>query len=476
MNGTVLVVDDEAAARYGMRRALEGDRFAVLEADNLTAAQEVIASSSPDAVILDLKLNQESGMDWLPGLTSGLNAPAVIVVTAYGNERLAVEAMKRGAFDYLSKPFDIDELRVLARNAVEVSRLRNENRRLKTELAQIGSFGALIGSSPAIKRVYSLIEKVGPTAVSVLITGESGTGKELVAREIHRLSGRQGAFVPVNCAAIPTDLIESELFGHEKGAFTGAVNRRAGKLEAASGGTLFLDEVGDMSLATQAKLLRALEEKSFERLGSNESVSSDVRIISATNKRLSQEEIPAGRFREDLFYRLSVVAVELPALRDRKEDIPALAQAFCSRLSMAHRTGEVTISKAVYQQFYEYGWPGNIRQLRNCIERAIVLSDEKTLDLDVFPEEIQGKYQPALNQGEAAKGGGGVDQPSSIAVSGTLNLREAKKEFEVKYLEKVLEQTSGNITQAASLLGIHRQSLQQKIKELGLTKKFVLTD
>src|SRR5262245_50207333 len=476
MNGTVLVIDDEAAARYGMRRALEKDHFVVLEADNLADAERAIASSSPDAVILDLKLNQESGMDWLPTLTSQENAPAVIVVTAFGNERLAVEAMKRGAFDYLSKPFDIDELRVLARNAVEVSRLRIENRKLKTELAQAGALGAIIGSSPSIKAVYSLIEKVGPTEVSVLITGESGTGKELVARELHRLSGRPGAFVPVNCAAIPADLIESELFGHEKGAFTGAVARRIGKIEAANRGTLFLDEVGDTSLPTQAKLLRALEDKSFERLGSNETLVSDVRIISATNKRLLEKEIPEGKFREDLFYRLAVVSVELPPLRDRKEDIPALAQSFCSRLSAVHNAGEVTISRPVYQRFYEYDWPGNVRQLRNCIERAVVLSENQTITLDVLPQEIQNKAGLERARAEIGKEDRALEGAEASPISGSRSLREAKKDFEVKYIERILEQTSGNITQAASLLGIHRQSLQQKIKELGLTKKFVLTE
>ena len=476
MNGTVLVVDDEAAARHGMKRALEREQFVILEADNLAAAERIVTASSPDAVVLDLKLNQESGMDWLPNLTSAQDPPAVIVVTAYGNERLAVEAMKRGAFDYLSKPFDIDELRVLVRNAIEVSRLRRENRRLKTELAQAESLGAIIGSSPPIKRVYSLIEKVAPTDVSVLITGESGTGKELVAREIHRLSNRPGAFIPLNCAAIPVDLIESELFGHEKGAFTGAVARRVGKLEAAGRGTLFLDEVGDMSLATQAKLLRALEEKSFERLGSNETQSSDVRIISATNKRLLQEEIPAGRFREDLFYRLAVVAIELPPLRDRKDDIPSLVQAFCSRLSLAHKSGDVTVSQAAYERFYEYRWPGNIRQLRNCIERAIVLSENQVITLEVLPEEIRAKSLQDLDQNDLPGSAWTPSHHQTNLIPGTITLREAKKDFEVRYIEKTLEQTAGNITQAAGLLGMHRQSLQQKIKDLGLTKKFVLTE
>src|SRR5215471_6146526 len=471
MNGTVLVVDDEAAARYGMRRALETESFAVLDAATLAEAERLVASASPDAIILDLKLNQESGMDWLPDLASRENSPPVIVVTAFGSERLAVEAMKRGAFDYLSKPFDIDELRVLARNAVELSRLRRENRRLKRDLAQTDSLGSMIGSSSAIKKIYSLIEKVSPTEVSVLITGESGTGKELVAREIHRSSGRAGAFVALNCAAIPSDLIESELFGHEKGAFSGAAARRIGKIEAANNGTLFLDEVGDMSLPTQAKLLRALEEKTFERLGSNDTLTSDVRIISATNKQLLKEEIPTSKFREDLFYRLSVVSVELPPLRDRKEDIPALVQSFCDRLASAHKKGEVIISKPVYDLFYRYDWPGNVRQLRNCIERAIVLADTQTITLDLLPLELQVKQ-------DELKADSKENSPVSIAsaISGSLKLKEAKKEFELRYIENILEQTSGNITRAAGLLGIHRQSLQQKIKDLGLTKRFVLTE
>jgi len=473
MSGTVLVVDDEPAARYGMKRALEKEQFAVLEAGNLADAERAVASRSPDVVILDLKLNEESGMDWLPVVTAGPDPPVVIVVTAFGSERLAVEAMKKGAFDYLAKPYDIDELRVLARNAVEVSRLRTENRRLKSELAQTERLGGIIGSTPQIKLVYSLIEKVGPTDVSVLITGESGTGKELVAREIHRVSGREGAFIAVNCAALPTDLIESELFGHEKGAFTGAATRRIGKLEAAARGTLFLDEVGDMSLQTQAKLLRALEEKSFERLGSNDTIAADVRIVSATNKRLVEDEIPGGRFREDLFYRLSVVSVALPPLRERREDIPALAQSFCARLSLAHKAGEVTISQPVYQRFYEYDWPGNIRQLRNCIERAIILSDNQTITLDVLPQELQNKQRVDQVKTEV---GARVSGDGPEAIPSSLKLKEAKKQFEVRYIEKILEQTQGNITQAASLLGIHRQSLQQKIKDLGLTKKFVLTD
>src|SRR5215510_2326643 len=316
MKSVVLIVDDEPAARHGMRRALEREGYTTLEAADLDETRQTITSQPPDVVLLDVRLASQSGLDYLPELVALESPPVVIIVTAHGSERTAVQAIKLGAFDYLSKPFDVDELRILVRNAVETHSLREENEKLRRELAATGNFGQLIGSSPSMERVYSLIEKVAPTDVTVLITGESGTGKELVAREIHsRSRNSSGPFVTLNCAAMPQELIESELFGHEKGAFTGAQTRRAGKFEAADQGTLFLDEIGDMSLSTQAKVLRVIEEKKFQRLGSNETLSSDARIISATNKAL-ETEVEAGRFREDLYYRLCVVRINLPLLRD----------------------------------------------------------------------------------------------------------------------------------------------------------------
>ncbi|MCI0487498.1 MAG: sigma-54 dependent transcriptional regulator [Blastocatellia bacterium] len=447
-----------------MRRALEREGHTIVEAGSVNEAEIIVESNSPGVVLLDVKLASESGLDYLPTLVSRREPPVVIIVTAHGSERLAVEAIKRGAYDYLAKPFDVDELRILVKNAIEAFRLRSENERLRNELAGTETFGQLIGSSPAMTRVYSLIEKLAQTDVNVLITGESGTGKEMVAREIHaRGRADAGPFVAINCAAMPQELIESELFGHEKGAFTGAAGKRVGKFEAANKGTLFLDEIGDMSLSTQAKVLRVIEEKSFQRLGSNETVSSDVRIISATNKDL-EKEIELQKFREDLYYRLCVVSINVPPLRERKSDIPALANAFCKRFSIAYKANPLSISKAALKALLEYDWPGNVRQLRNYIERAVVLAENEEITLDVFSEELSAKnlQNKDLTQTD-----------NLISIPFFLEFRDAKKEFERKYIEECLNQTGGNITQAAAKLGIHRQSLQHKIKELGLTKTFV---
>jgi len=467
MKPVVLIVDDEPAARFGMKRALEKEGYTILEADSLARADQAVENHTPSVVLLDVRLASESGLDYLPGLVSKEYPPLVIIVTAHGSERTAVQAIKLGAYDYLSKPFDVDELRILVKNAIETHSLRAENVKLRRELTAPGAFGQLIGSSSAMASVYSLIEKVAPSDVNVLLTGESGTGKEMVAREIHsRSRNPSGPFVSVNCAAMPGELIESELFGHEKGAFTGAAGRRVGKFEAANGGTLFLDEIGDMSLSTQAKVLRAIEEKTFQRLGSNETLSTDARIVSATNKPL-ESEVESARFREDLYYRLCVVRVSLPPLRERKSDIPALAHAFCARFSLAYKNKPMIISQEVHKVLLEYDWPGNARQLRNCIERAVVLTDDEEIRIEALPEEIllDQRRRPA-----SAKPSEG------ITVSQTLDFRSAKREFERQYVEYSLEQAGGNVTRAAAALGMHRQSLQHKLKELGLSKRFVLDD
>ncbi len=467
MEPVVLIVDDEPAARYGMRRALEKEGYTIHEADSLDTADGAVTIHNPSVVLLDVRLASASGLDYLPALASRECPPVVVIVTAHGSERTAVQAIKLGAYDYLSKPFDVDELRIIVRNAVEAHSLRAENEKLRRELAATGTFGQLIGSSSAMESVYSLIEKVAQTDITVLITGESGTGKEMVAREIHaRSRNPSGPFVSLNCAALPGELIESELFGHEKGAFTGAFGRRVGKFEAASGGTLFLDEIGDMSLSTQAKALRAIEERKFQRLGSNETLSTDARIVSATN-RLLEREVELGRFREDLYYRLCVVRINVPPLRERSSDIPALASAFCTRFSLAYNRAPLKISKPALKVLLEYDWPGNARQLRNCIERAIVLTDNEEITLDALPEEIlsdQKRDHP-------------ISKPSNSNLSsGSLDLRSAKKEFERHFIENSLDLAGGNVTKAAGMLGMHRQSLQHKIKELGLSKRFILDD
>lgn len=467
MKQSILIIDDEPAARYGLRRALEKEGYEIFEAATIAQAEQKVVSAAPGLVLLDVKLASESGLDYLPDLVARNNAPVVIVVTAHGSEKLAVEAIKKGAYDYLPKPFEVEDLRIMVKNAMQSQQLRRENEQLRRELRGVDAFGQLIGSSQTMAEVYSVIEKVAQTNITVLITGESGTGKELVAKEIHaRSRARTGAFIAMNCAAVPGDLIESELFGHEKGAFTGATGRRVGKFEGADKGTLFLDEIGDMSLPTQAKVLRVLEDKTFQRLGSNETLSSDARFISATNKDLAVE-VEQKRFREDLYYRLSVVTIKVPPLRERKADIPALAQAFCERFSLACRKDSMRLSGGVIEALLEYHWPGNIRQLRNCIERAVVLSEGLEITSESLPQEISGKRIQKNDLNEYT---------DVISVFASLDFKDAKRDFERKYVEKCLEQTGGNITKAAATLGIHRQSLQHKIRELGLTKKFILEE
>src|SRR6202165_3133616 len=341
-----MIVDDEEASRYGMRRALTTPGYNVSEADSAEAARALLRQNPADLMLLGVKLPGISGLYLLrelqpPAVANG-NPPLVIIITAHGSERMAVEAVKAGAYDYLSKPFELDDLRLVVKNAAETVQLRRENvslrRRIEVERSQRG---ALLGNSEGMQRVRSMIEKVAETDATVLVRGESGTGKELVARELHEKNSARSAgnFVAVNCAALPSELIESELFGHEKGAFTGAAARRQGKFEQADGGTLFLDEIGDMSANVQAKLLRALEERTIERLGGNDSIPVDVRIISATHRPLEQD-IGAGNFRADLFYRLRVVTIDIAPLRERPEDIPVLAESFARLAAERHRLPE----------------------------------------------------------------------------------------------------------------------------------------
>src|SRR5678815_1859607 len=357
-----MIVDDEEAARYGMRRALSTFGYNITEAGSAEAARALLKQNEPDLLLLDVNLPGLSGLDFLRELKSANgNAPLVIIVTAHGSERMAVEAVKAGAYDYLSKPFELDDLRLVVKNAAETLQLRRENyslrRRIEVERSQRG---ALIGNSDAMQRVRGMIEKVAETDATVLVRGESGTGKELVARELHERNSlrRSGSFVAVNCAALPSELIESELFGHEKGAFTGAAARREGKFEQADSGTLFLDEIGDMSSNVQAKLLRALEERRIERLGGNESIPVDVRIVSATHRPLEQE-IAAGNFRADLFYRLRVVTIDIPPLRERREDIPQLAETFTQAAAERYNLPLRQVGQSALRKLVDYDWPGN---------------------------------------------------------------------------------------------------------------------
>jgi DNA-binding NtrC family response regulator len=467
----LLVVDDEEAARYGIRRALESFGQPIAEAESAEAARALMRDRKFDLLLLDVNLPGITGLEFLNELQTESEAnktevPLVIIITAHGSERLAVQAVKSGAYDYIAKPFELDDLRLVVKNGFETIKLRRENRSLRRRIEiETSARGALLGNSAAMQSVRGMIEKVADTDATVLVRGESGTGKELVARELHDRSTvrSSGAFVAVNCAALPTELIESELFGHEKGAFTGAAARRRGKFEQANGGTLFLDEIGDMSANVQAKLLRALEERRIERLGGDESIPVDVRIISATHRAL-EEEIADGNFRADLFYRLRVVTIDIAPLRERREDIPLLAEAFAQQAAERHRLPERPIGRDALKKLIEYDWPGNVRELRNAIERAAIMSEGpelNSLDLSEGPAE-----RAPVTAVEVSSNG-------NLLVPYTSDFRDDRREFERRYIARCLEESGGNVTKAAGVLGMHRQSLQHKLRELGLGRRYV---
>ena len=465
-----MIVDDEEAARYGMRRALTTLGYNISEAGSAEAARALPKQQDADLVLLDVNLPGMSGLEFLHELKeSNGNGPLVIIVTAHGSERMAVEAVKAGAHDYLSKPFELDDLRLVVKNAAETVQLRRENyslrRRIEVERSQRG---ALIGNSQAMQRVRAMIEKVSETDATVLVRGESGTGKELVAREVHErnTARRNGAFVAVNCAALPSELIESELFGHEKGAFTGAAARREGKFEQADGGTLFLDEIGDMSANVQAKLLRALEERRIERLGSNESLPVDVRIVSATHRPLEQE-IEKGNFRADLFYRLQVVTIDIQPLRDRREDIPLLAETFLRSSAERYELPQRSLGQTALKKLLEYSWPGNVRELKNTIERAVIMAEGDEVSVRDLPDEVTAGISKSDIVDDEGDSGDGLRVPF------TADFREDRREFERRYITRCLEHTQGNVTRAAEILDMHRQSLQHKLRQLGLGRRYV---
>jgi DNA-binding NtrC family response regulator len=376
------------------------------------------------------------------------------MITAHGSEKIAVEAMKAGAEDYVPKPFDNDEIRLTLRRALERTRLERENRELRERIDREWRFENLIGSGSAMAQVFETIRKVAETDLTVLVRGESGTGKELVAQALHQRSPRRTRpFVAVNCAAISRELVESELFGHERGAFTGADARRAGRFEAASGGTIFLDEIGDMPTATQAKVLRVLQERTFERVGGQQPVEVDVRVVAATHRDL-EDEVRRGRFREDLYYRLKVVEVELPALRERPEDVPALVEHFLTALSERLSRPKMPIAPAALARLARHAWPGNARELRNVVEQAAVLAGGPAIE----EEDLRLPAAPA-NDGAPGE-----------AVEGRFSdaKRQAVESFERSFLLAALRANGGNVSRTAAAIGMVRQSLQQKIRELGL--------
>ena len=458
MTRTILIVDDERAARYGVRRALEG-KYKIAEADSATSARALLAAEPSDLILLDLVMPGEDGLTFLRWMRANDIETPVLVVSALDSAKTAVDALQSGAADYIVKGYDIEELRKRVANILQLAELGAENTRLRRELVADGQFGRMLGSSAPMRRVFEMAERVAATDATVLILGESGTGKDLLAQEIHDRSPRAGkAFVAVNCAALPENLIESELFGFERGAFTGAAQQRKGKFELASGGTIFLDEIGDMNPVTQAKVLRVLENRKIERLGGSQSIAVDVRVISATHRDLSAE-IAAGQFREDLYYRLRVVTLELPALREHKEDIPALVDAFLAQFGARH-SRKVKINRAALDLLSAYDWPGNVRELRNAVERSLVLCRSDEITVADLPEEIREGHRPLTPAGTE----------SESAFLGESDFREAKRQFEIVYLKRKLEEHRWNVSKTAAVVGLHRQSLQEKLRELGIQR------
>ena len=455
---TILIVDDETSARYGTRRALEG-KYRVAEASSAAAARAAISSERPDLILLDLVMPEEGGLSFLQWLHENGNKTPVLVVSALDTAKTAVEALQAGAADYIVKGFDIEELRTRVANILRLAELGTENERLRRELVAEGQFGRMLGASAAMRRVFEMADRVSPTDTTVLILGESGTGKDLLAQEIHERSPRATKpFVAVNCAALPENLIESELFGYERGAFTGAAQQRKGKFELASGGTIFLDEIGDMNPITQAKVLRALESRKIERLGGTHPIDVDVRVISATHRDLAAE-ISAGRFREDLYYRLRVVSLELPPLRAHKEDLALLVGSILEQLGTRHGRRARLGSEAM-ELLRRYDWPGNVRELRNALERTVVLASGEEITATDLSEEIrQGTGGVA-----SARNSGGESYLAEV------DFREAKRKFEIAYLKRKLEEHHWNVSKTAAEVGLHRQSLQEKLRELGIQR------
>ncbi|MBI1962160.1 MAG: sigma-54-dependent Fis family transcriptional regulator [Candidatus Rokubacteria bacterium] len=457
--GTVLVVDDEEGVRASIRAILE-DTCDVLEAEDGAAALEVLRAHEVDLVMLDQRMPGEAGIDVLPRIKAADPSTVVVIATAVRDLRTAVEALRRGAYDYLTKPFDVDDILLLAQRALEKRALEREVLGLRSALAggapggaAAGSFEGMVGRHPEMARIYQLVTQIATTPATVLITGESGTGKELVARAIHRRSERSGQpFVAINVAAIPDTLVESELFGHEKGAFTGAHARKLGKFELAHGGTVFLDEIGCLRLDLQAKLLRALQEREIERVGGVRPVPVDVRILSATNVNL-KAAVKSRAFREDLYYRLNVVPVHVPPLRERREDIPFLVEHFVGKIARECRREVRGVSAGALEVLARYDWPGNVRELENVIHRAVVLARGAVIQLQDVPLDV------AL-----------PETGSRLAEDTGLPLREACEQFERQYILRVLEGVQWNVSRAARLLGVHRNTVLAKLSGWGIQR------
>jgi two-component system nitrogen regulation response regulator GlnG len=466
---SLLVVDDERNVLYSLAKSLQSDSLEVLTAQTGREGIEMVQSRRPDVVIIDVRLTDMSGLEVFDRARLIDPRLPIILITAYGATETAIEAMKRGAFEYLLKPIDYHQLREVVEHALELSRFRHVPA-VFDEAETDAAADRIVGRSPDMQEVYKAIGRVAHQDVTVLITGESGTGKELVARALYHHSKRAAAaFLAINCAAIPETLLASELFGHERGAFTGAERRRIGKFEQAHHGTLFLDEIGDMSAATQAKVLRVLQEQRFERLGGNETLQNDVRLIAATNKDLGRE-VAEGRFRSDLFYRLNTFAIHLPPLRERRDDLPLLIEHFVRVFSRSLRRNIRSVAPEAQQWMEDHDWPGNVRELQNVLRYAIIRAPGEVLTLDCLPESLRAAPQAAVAAGGEAAGLDVSLLISSLLRSGEADIyRRICQAVDKVVVETVLRHVKGNQVQASELLGISRTTLRAKLRTLGMS-------
>ena len=448
----VLVVDDEENLRLVLKTLLRRHGYEVESAATGEDALGLVDSFGPDVVLTDVRMPKMGGLDLLAALKAKGNDATVIVMSAYGNMDLAIDAMKAGAYDYVQKPFKHDEVVLALRKAEERESLRRENRALRDEIRKEHRFEDILAKSASMQEIFRTIMKISEYKTTVLVTGESGVGKELVARAIHRRSKRTGAFVPLNCGAIPENLLESELFGHKKGAFTDAVADRRGLFEEAHAGTLFLDEIGELPLGLQVKLLRVLEDEKIRRVGDSRDVQVDVRIVAATHRDLLAET-KAGRFREDLFYRLNVLHVHSPPLRERREDIPLLIDHFLARNNARLGTSVRGLDTEARRLLFEYAWPGNVRELENTIERAMVLSEGDIITATDLPERVREARDPVQMQ----------------LASGELSVKKTMRIIEEILIRRALQKTKGNRTRAAEVLEISHRALLYKIKDYEIT-------
>jgi two-component system response regulator AtoC len=450
----ILVVDDDPQMQFFLKEALERQQYVVNVQPSAEAALEALASARFDLILMDVRLPGMNGLDAVNEIQKVDHRTPIIIMTAHGTRDTALEAVRRGAYDYFTKPFSLDEMEIIVRRALEKKRMVGELEQLRHQLATASRRGRIVGSSRALEEILRLVDRVGPTDSTVLILGESGTGKELVAEAIHENSNRRAKpLVKLNCAAIPEALLESELFGHEKGAFTGAISRKPGKFETADGGTLVLDEIGDMTLSTQAKILRALQERELQRVGGTQTIKVDVRIIASTNKDL-ERAVKEGTFRDDLYFRLNVVTLQVPPLRDRREEIPELADHFLAEANTRLNRGITRLAPDALAALMEYGWPGNIRELRNMIERAVVVNDGDVLALSSFP--------PPIRPVEPTTGGSGSARWDTLQ---NLTLDEKVAQLERAFVMDALARANGVQAAAARLLGVTERSVWHLVKK-----------